>query len=101
MNDSFRKDTRLERIKTCLQQALTPDRLEIIDESARHAGHAGSRPEGETHFFIDISSPRFSGCSRIDQHRLINTLLAEEFTTGLHALRLSTRRSETAQTLEQ
>ncbi len=82
--------TRAARLEDLLRHAFNPDLLEIRDESARHAGHAGSRPEGETHFHIRISSQAFVGKSRVEQHRLVNQVLANEFARGLHALSLST-----------
>ena len=82
--------TRAARLEDLLRHAFNPDLLEIRDESARHAGHAGSRPEGETHFHIRISSQAFVGKSRVEQHRLVNQVLANEFASGLHALSLST-----------
>jgi BolA protein len=75
-----------DRIRTILAQALEPDFLDIIDESHRHAGHAGSRPGGETHFKVEVVSEAFSGKSRLDRHRLINSLLAAELQGGVHAL---------------
>jgi BolA protein len=69
-----------------LTKALTPQRLEVIDESAQHVGHAGYRPGGETHFRITIVAEVFRGKSRLDRHRMINTLLAAELAGGVHAL---------------
>ena len=80
--------SRRERIAASLEEAFQPLRLEIVDESASHAGHAGSRAEGETHFMVEIVSAVFIGKSRIDRQRLINRVLAGEFSTSLHALRL-------------
>lgn len=74
-----------------LTEALAPTRLEIVDDSARHAGHAGHRPGGETHFSIEIVSAAFEGRSRVDRHRMVNALLAEELAGGVHALQLATR----------
>lgn len=77
---------RSERIRHTLTEALHPITLEIVDESARHAGHAGARPEGETHFRLEITSAAFSGKTRVARQRLIHDLLADEFNMGLHAL---------------
>lgn len=74
-----------------LADALHPTDLEIVDESARHVGHAGARPEGETHFRLRIVSPAFAGMSRIDRQRQIHTILAEELATRVHALSLDAR----------
>ncbi len=59
-----------------LTEALAPTQLAIIDESHRHAGHAGARPEGETHFRIEIVSAKFAGLSRIERQRLVHQVLA-------------------------
>jgi BolA family transcriptional regulator, general stress-responsive regulator len=69
-----------------LTKAFAPERLDVIDESHRHAGHAGARPGGETHFSVYIVSPAFRGKSRIDRHRLVNATLAGELQGGVHAL---------------
>ncbi len=74
-----------------LREELNPSYLEIIDDSARHAGHTGSRSEGETHFCIRVASEKFSGKTTLEQHRLIYFLLASELQTGLHAVTLETR----------
>ena len=76
------KDT----IESKLTSALTPMSLRVVDESHLHAGHAGHRPEGETHFRVYIVSDRFEGKSRIDRHRLVNEILAEELAGPVHAL---------------
>lgn len=78
--------SRAERIRTLLTEALAPSRLEITDDSAHHAGHAGASPEGETHFGVFIVSERFEGQSRVNRQRLVNRALKSEFDTGLHAL---------------
>ncbi|MEO0881624.1 MAG: BolA family protein [Pseudomonadota bacterium] len=74
------------RIRDLLTKAFAPDLLEVIDDSARHAGHAGARPEGETHFNVRIIAAAFEGMSRVEKQRAVNTALSEEFETGLHAL---------------
>jgi len=80
-----------QRMRTRLTAALAPQRLEIFDESALHAGHAGHRPGGETHFRIDIVSAAFAGKSRVARHRLIYEALATEIAEGVHALALVAR----------
>jgi BolA protein len=62
-----------------------------VDDSARHAGHAGAAPGGETHFTLKIISERFSGLSRVARSRAVHETLGEEFQTGLHALSLELR----------
>ena len=77
---------RRDTIERTLRAALEPCRLDVVDESARHASHAGARPEGETHFRIEIVSPKFSGLTRLERQRLVYRLLAGELASGLHAL---------------
>ncbi len=78
------------QIETLLQQGLTPTHLAIVDESQRHAGHAGANPEGESHFHIEIVSPQFEGKTRVARQRLVYDLLAELMKTRIHALSLAT-----------
>jgi BolA family transcriptional regulator, general stress-responsive regulator len=77
-------------IRRKLTERLAPIRLEIVDDSHRHAGHAGARPEGETHFVVTIASPAFSGLSRVARQRLVYQILADELATRVHALSLTT-----------
>lgn len=69
-----------------LRKAFTPVSLRVEDESHQHAGHAGHRPGGATHFRLYIVSEAFSGKSRLDRHRMINAALAAELKGGVHAL---------------
>ena len=69
-----------------LQAAFAPASLEVIDESHRHAGHAGARPGGESHFRVRIMAEAFRSKSRIEQHRMINGVLSQEIAEGVHAL---------------
>lgn len=73
-------------IETRLADALAPSRLSVVDESHLHAGHAGWREGGETHFRIEVVSAAFSGKSRVERHRMVNAALQEAFDRGLHAL---------------
>lgn len=73
-----------------LRRSLAPTRLEIVDDSARHEGHAGWRPGGETHFRVEVVSPAFAGKSRVERHRLVNAVLAEELSGPVHALQVKT-----------
>ena len=73
-----------------LQDALAPTRLAIEDDSHRHAGHAGHNPAGESHFSITVVSEAFAGKSRVDRHRMVNALLAEELAGKVHAMALTT-----------
>ena len=79
-----------------LSAALTPARLVITDDSAKHAGHSGAREGGESHFTVDIVSAAFSGKSRVARQRMVYDLLKDEFDAGLHALALVTRTPEEA-----
>ena len=74
-----------------LQQLLQPTRLEVIDESYQHAGHAGSNGLGAgTHFRVKIASPVFTGKSRVIRHRLVYDALRDFMEQGLHALAIET-----------
>jgi BolA protein len=77
-----------------LTRELEPIELRVEDESHQHAGHAGWREGGETHFRIDVVSPAFSGKSRIERHRIVNAVLAPAFQRGLHALAIEARAPE-------
>lgn len=70
-----------------LTQRLVPSRLEVVDESADHAGHAGANGTGAgTHFRVRISSPALAGHSRVAQHRLVYDAVRDFIDAGLHAL---------------
>lgn len=73
-------------IEAKLTDAFAPLSLTVIDESHMHAGHAGARPAGETHFRVDIVAAAFAGQSRVARQRQVYALLADEFAAGLHAL---------------
>jgi stress-induced morphogen len=82
---------RSERMAALLQQHFTPDLLRVADDSARHAGHAGAAPGGETHYRILMVAAVFSGLSRIERSRRVHAVLGDEFAAGLHAVTLSLR----------
>jgi BolA protein len=69
-----------------LTEAFTPQSLRVEDESHRHEGHAGHRPGGQTHFRVYIVSESFKGKTRLERHRMINTILSGELAAGVHAL---------------
>jgi BolA protein len=69
-----------------LTEAFGPQSLEVVDESFKHEGHAGSRPGGQTHYRVYIVSEAFKGKTRIERHRMINATLAGELAGGVHAL---------------
>ena len=73
-----------------LIEALSPTILEIIDESHKHSGHAGARPEGESHFSVTIVSEDFEGKSRLERQRMVYKALSKEMTEQIHALSLYT-----------
>jgi BolA protein len=74
-----------------LRQMLTPTLLEVIDESAAHAGHAGAGAEGRgTHFRVRIASPLFAGKSRVARHRLVYDAAQLFIARGLHAIAIET-----------
>ncbi len=83
--------TRADRMHAVLTQHLTPSRIEVVDDSASHAGHAGAASGGQTHYSVLIVSDRFTGLSRVARHRLVTGALAPEFEGGLHALSLTLR----------
>ncbi len=80
--------SRAERMENALRERLSPLDFELFDESSRHAGHAGARAGGETHYKLRMVSAAFDGLSRVARQRLVYEALAEEFNTGLHALSL-------------
>lgn len=69
-----------------LTEALSPSRLEIVDDSDRHHGHAGHREGGESHFNLLIEAQAFDGKSRVERQRMVNRALAEELAGPVHAL---------------
>jgi BolA protein len=75
-----------DSIRAKLQAAFDPERLEVIDDSAKHAGHAGSRPGGESHFTVKITAAAFAGASRVDRQRRVYATLADELKGPVHAL---------------
>jgi BolA family transcriptional regulator, general stress-responsive regulator len=79
-----------DTIRTKLTERLAPIRLDIVDESYRHAGHEGARPGGETHFSVTIVSAAFVGHTRVARQRLVYQTLTEELATRVHALSLTT-----------
>ncbi|TAL31325.1 BolA family protein [Phenylobacterium sp.] len=76
----------LDAIQDKLTAAFQPTRLEIVDESHRHAGHAGAREGGESHFNVTIESAAFAGAARVARQRMVYHALAEELAGPLHAL---------------
>ncbi len=79
-----------DSIRAKLMEHLHPTRLDIVDESHRHAGHAGARSEGESHFNVTVVSAAFAGQSRVVRQRSVYGILAAELKTDVHALALKT-----------
>lgn len=80
-----------DRIRSKLEAALSPMRLDIQDDSAKHSGHSGAREGGESHFSVLIVSDAFEGLNRVARQRQINTILAEELAGPVHALSIQAR----------
>ena len=74
--------------------ALEPLELELVDESVQHAGHAGPRPGGNTHWRLTIVSPRFAGQSTVARHRMVYQALGELMQNPIHALAINARAPE-------
>ena len=74
------------RIREKLMVSLQPKRLDVVNESHMHSGHAGDNGTGQTHFAVLIVSDAFAGQARVARHRLVNEALADEFRDGVHAL---------------
>jgi stress-induced morphogen len=87
---------RSERILAALRAAFPPAEVEVVDDSHRHAGHAGAAPGGETHYTVRVISPAFAGMSRVARSRAVHDALAAEFAAGLHALALNLKTPEEA-----
>lgn len=81
MTHHSRKDRIIQKLQT-----LSPNYLELINNSAAHQGHAGNIGGDDTHFTLKISSTQLDNMSRLERHKIINNLLKEEFDNGLHAL---------------
>ncbi len=76
-------------IKTCLEAALNPTRIEVVDDSHLHAGHAGAREGG--HYTVRLTSARFSGLTRVARHRLVYDALGSLAQQRVHALAIEAR----------
>ena len=93
MNDTAAIPT-AEALRATLQSSLVPDVLEVIDESAAHAGHGGANGLGYgTHFRVRIGGAAFAGKSRVAQHRLVYDSLQKFTDAGLHALAIEIQAS--------
>jgi BolA protein len=83
--------TRAGRLRATLLHAFPGAEVTVRDDSGLHAGHAGARPGGETHYAIRIVAPGFAGMTRLARSRAVHAALAGEFGTGMHALALELR----------
>jgi len=90
--------TRAARLETVLSHTFAPTLLRVVDDSARHAGHAGAQPGGETHYNVLLVSEAFRGLTRVARSRAVHAAVAAEFAGGLHALSLTLRTPEEADT---
>jgi BolA family transcriptional regulator, general stress-responsive regulator len=79
-----------------LTSALAPESLEVIDDSHRHLGHAGARPEGESHFRVVVVASRFAGISRLERQRLVYAALGDLMASDIHALQITALTPEEA-----
>lgn len=77
-------------IRAALERALAPCSVEVIDESHRHAGHAGAR-DGRGHFHVDVTSDAFAGLAPLARHRAVYAAVGELMTTDIHALSITAR----------
>jgi BolA protein len=85
---------RVSRIRAAIEKELAPSQLEVVDDSARHAGHAGAREGG--HFRVSLTSEVFRGKTAIERHRLVFAAVAGLMKTDIHALNIDARTPEEA-----
>ena len=78
-------------IEERLIAALSPERLEVIDDSEKHRGHAGHDPRGESHFTVKVVSAAFEGRNRVARQRLVNAALGDLLRERVHALAMVTK----------
>lgn len=74
-----------------LRAALAPERLEVLNDSARHRGHAGDDGSGESHFTVRVTSAAFAGMSRLRRQRAVNATLADLLESRIHALAIEAK----------
>ena len=86
---------RVERIRALLSDALAPETIEVVDDSHKHAGHAGARG-GQGHFGVDIVSAAFAGKLPLARHRLVYAALGDMMQTDIHALAIRARTPDEA-----
>jgi BolA protein len=86
--------TRADRLAALLTAAFSPVTLQVVDDSARHAGHAGAQPGGQTHYSVLLVADAFRGMNRVARSRAVHAVLEREFADGMHALALTLRTPE-------
>jgi BolA protein len=85
-------ESRVAQLRSVIERELTPLTLEIVDDSAAHAGHAGAREGG--HFRVTLVASAFSGRSQLERHRLVYAAVAPLMGQGVHALSIIARSPE-------
>lgn len=84
------REQRVDAIRAALEAALSPESLSVVDDSHRHAGHAGAQ-DGRGHYNVEIVSAAFAGLNPIARHRAVYAALGEMMTTDIHALAIKAR----------
>jgi BolA family transcriptional regulator, general stress-responsive regulator len=82
---------RRQEMEDRLRVRFAPQALDVRDDSNQHIGHAGARPEGQTHYSVTITAEAFRGCSRVQAHRMVYDALSGMFEEGLHALAITAK----------
>jgi stress-induced morphogen len=95
--DMSAMQSRAARLEQVLSRAFSPLLMRVVDDSARHAGHAGAQPGGETHYTLLLVSEAFRGQNRLTRSRAVHAVLEAEFAGGMHALSLTLRTPEEEQ----
>ena len=80
--------SKADQIEAALRRALSPREIDVINESALHAGHAGDDGSGESHFRVRLRSSAFEGKTRVARHRAVHSALGPELISTIHALAL-------------
>lgn len=91
LTDPFNGASRSQRLHATLKRAFPGAAVTVVDQSAAHAGHAGARPDGETHFRVEVVWEGFRVMTRVARHQAVNEAVAAEFDRGLHALAIEAR----------
>jgi stress-induced morphogen len=94
--DMSAMQSRAARLETVLTNTFSPTLLRVVDDSARHSGHAGAQPGGETHYTVLLVAETFQGMNRVARSRAVHAALEAEFASGMHALSLVLRTPQEA-----